>query len=126
MNVASPLPVSPQRLGFYLDDSLHPVIISSLRAYGIRVMRPTEAKLHQQSDATQLLFAYRHQLVMVTADATFLKFAIEQKMHSGLIYSPIDLPIGRVLRQLLLLYEAFKPQELIGTIEVLDWGCGIL
>ncbi|TAD77866.1 MAG: hypothetical protein EA001_09150 [Oscillatoriales cyanobacterium] len=126
VNVASPSPASPQRLGFYLDDSLPPVVIASLRAYGIRVTRPTEAKLQDQSDATQLLFAYRHQLVVVTADAAFVKFAIEQKMHSGLIYSPMELPIRRVLRQLLLLYEVFQPQEFKGVIEILDWGRGIL
>lgn len=110
----------PPRVGFYLDDSLDPVLGLALRGYGVRTVRPTEAKLQDQSDATQLLFAYRYQLVVVTADAMFLRFAQEQKIHGGVVYSPLTLPVSRAVRQLLLIYEIFEPQDWAGTIELLS------
>ena len=120
MLLTPPQPVSQPRLGFYLDDSLDPAVSAALRGYGVRATRPTEVKLQNQSDATQLLFAYRHQLVFVTAEVTLVKFAGSQKDHGGVVYSPLALPIGRIVRQLLLLYETFQPTELAGKIEILS------
>lgn len=109
-----------KRIGYHLDEHIDPGISKALRHYGIRITTPLETGLRTQGDAAQLMLACQQQQVIVTHDATFLRFTQSQGIHFGIVYChPLEPGTSDLIRRLILIYEVLTPEEMIGNTEVL-------
>lgn len=107
------------RIGFYLDDGVDPIVSRSLQVYGVRVLAPTDLDRRDSADLELLMLACQKQLAIVTHDLALLNLAREQVGHFGLVYCDHDLPgTSELIRRLLLVYEALTIDDLLGRIEI--------
>lgn len=105
---------------FHLDEHIPTSIAAGLRRRGIDVSTSVESGLVAADDATQLAFAASSGRVLVTHDADFLRLHAEGATHTGIAYCQQGaVPIGEMLRHLVLIYDLLTPEEMAGRIEFL-------
>lgn len=110
----------PERIRFHLDENVDPAIASALRRNGIDVTTSQENNLLAESDTIQLNFARSQSRILVTHDDDFLIMNSQGIDHSGIVYCQKNTKsIGYLIRMLILLYEATKPEEMKGRVEYL-------
>jgi predicted nuclease of predicted toxin-antitoxin system len=103
---------------FHLDESCNPAIARVLRGRGIDVTTSAEAGLLRASDEAQLKFALSENRVLVTHDADFLRLNAANVPHAGIAYChPESRSIGKIIRQLVLIWEILEPEEVSGRVE---------
>lgn len=108
------------KIRYHLDEQIQSVIARELRLQGIDVTTTVEAQLRTESDESQLAFASREGRVLVTYDDDFLKLATIYSNHSGIAYChPNKYSIGQIKEMLLLMYEVFTSEEMMGRVEFL-------
>jgi predicted nuclease of predicted toxin-antitoxin system len=109
-----------KRIRYHLDEHITSVIARELRLRGIDVTTTVEVNLRTKSDDSQLAFATQKGRVLVTHDDDFLKLAIFNKNHSGIAYCHQNkLSIGQIIETLVLMYEVYTPEDMIGRVEFL-------
>ncbi len=109
-----------KKIRYHLDEHIKSVIARELRLHGIDVTTTVEVKLRTKSDESQLAFASREERVLVTHDDDFLKLAIKNKNHSGIAYChQTKHSIGKMIETLVLIYEVYTPEDMIGRVEFL-------
>jgi predicted nuclease of predicted toxin-antitoxin system len=109
-----------ERIRFHLDEHIPPAIAVALRKNGIDVTTTTQAGLLTRSDERHLDFARESGRVIVTHDSEFLRIAQGTTDHPGIAYCPLGaLSVGRIIRSLILIYEALDPGEMAGRVEYL-------
>ena len=108
-----------ERVRFYADEHVAPAVIAGIRRRGGDIVTVQEAGLRGESDEKQLSYARSSGRVILTQDTDFLRLHNEGRHHSGIIYAPMRLPVGEIIRGLLLIHELLTPEEMTGHIEFL-------
>ncbi|MCY3019069.1 MAG: DUF5615 family PIN-like protein [Planctomycetota bacterium] len=107
-----------ERIRFHLDESVDPGMAAALQRYGIDVTTSQEAGLLHRPDGEQWAFAIRHDRVLVTHDADFLRLARRQPLHSGVAYCAMSArSIGEIIRRLIVIHDTRAPEEMKGQVE---------
>ncbi len=88
-----------------------------LRARGADVVTVQEVGRLGASDAEHLDFALAAGRVVFTHDDDFLRLAAQGAAHAGIVFAPRQLPIGGVIRGLILIGHVWTAEEMIGRIE---------
>jgi hypothetical protein len=110
----------PRTIRFHLDENCDPRIGAGLKLHGVDVTTTPEAGLLQASDEVQLAYAVAQARVIVTQDADFLRIAAAGKESSGIVFYPDQgRLIGQVIRDLLLIWEVYEPEEIRNRVEFL-------
>jgi len=71
------------------------------------------------SDEEHLAFALKNERVIITQNADFLRLNNAGETHAGIIHTLQRLPIGTVIRGLMLIHEALEPEDMLGEVEYL-------
>lgn len=109
-----------EKISFHLDEHVNPAIAKQLRRRNINVTTTVEVSLRGQSDESQLAFASREGRVLVTHDDDFLKLASVSREHSGIAYCHQESrSLGEIVTTLVLMYEVYAPEEMMGRVEYL-------
>jgi predicted nuclease of predicted toxin-antitoxin system len=109
-----------ERIRFHLDEHIDPDIARALRRYGIDVTTTVEMNLRTRSDEMQWQFICQEQRVLVTQDRDFLIIASRTSEHPGIAYCrPATRSIGEMIEALILIYEVYRPEEMVGCVEFL-------
>ena len=110
----------PEPIRFHLDENVDPDIAVGLSRFGIDVTTTVEARLRTLSDTAQLGFARQERRVLVTHDDDFLRIASQSSDHPGIAYCRQETrSIGEIIRALILTYEVFTAEEMVGRVEYL-------
>jgi predicted nuclease of predicted toxin-antitoxin system len=110
----------PRTIRFHLDENSDPRIAAGLRLHGVDVTTTPEAGLLHAPDEEQLVFAIHHGRVVITQDADFLRIlAAGREMPGIAFYSAQSRSIGEVIRDLLLIWEIYEPEEMSNRVEYL-------
>lgn len=72
-----------------------------------------------QSDETHLAFALAQNRVIFTHDDDFLRLAAKNINHAGIVYSPQQLPIRKIIHGLMLIREVLQSEDMHNQIEFL-------
>jgi len=105
---------------FHLDENCDPRIAAGLALHGVDVTTTPEAGLLHVSDEAQLAFALAQGRVIVTQDTDFLRIAAAGQETPGVAFYPDQgRSIGQVIRDLLLIWEVYEPDEMRNRVEFL-------
>ncbi|MBD1807374.1 DUF5615 family PIN-like protein [Microcoleus sp. FACHB-SPT15] len=109
-----------ERVRFHLDEHIDTEVARALRRYGIDVTTTVEVGLRTSLDEAQLAFIRQEQRVIVTHDKDFLSIASRTSNHPGITYCKQGTrSIGKIIESLLLIYEVYTPEEMVGRVEFL-------
>ncbi len=109
-----------ERIRFHLDENVKSAVARELRRRLIDVTTTIEAGLLAQSDELQLAFICEQKRVIMTHDDDFLTIASLSSEHSGIAYCKQGTrSIGQIIEALVLIYEVYKPEEMVGRVEFL-------
>jgi predicted nuclease of predicted toxin-antitoxin system len=79
-----------------------------------------ESGLLEAADEEQEAYALREGRVLFTQDEDFLSIHASGAAHSGIVYCKKDTrSIGEMIRGLVLIWEIYEPEEMVGRIEFL-------
>jgi predicted nuclease of predicted toxin-antitoxin system len=110
----------PRTIRFHLDENCDPRVGAGLRLHAVDVSTTPEAGLLQAPDEAHLAYAVAQSRVIVTQDTDFLRIAASGAEHPGLVFYPCQArTIGQVIRDLLLIWEVYEPQEMSNRVEFL-------
>lgn len=108
----------PRTIRFHLDENCHHGIAEALRRYGVDVTTTPEANLLGASDEEQLRFAVGQGRTVFTQDKDFLRLAGQGTEHHGILYCRQQTrSVGDIIRGLVLVWEAYEPEELKNHVE---------
>lgn len=109
-----------ERIRFHLDENVKSAVARELRRRGIDVTTTIEAGLLSQSDELQLAFICEEKRVIMTHDNDFLTIASLNSEHPGIAYCKQGThSIGQIIEALVLIYEVYTPEEMVGRVEFL-------
>ena len=108
-----------RRVSFYLDEHVHKAVAAGLRRRDVDVLRAQEAGLLSADDREHIEAAAREGRVIFTQDTDFLRLHGAGVAHCGIVYAPQHTPIGRILRGLMLIYDALAPEGMSNHVEFL-------
>jgi len=108
-----------REIRFYTDEQVSKAVIRGLRDRGVDVLTTPEANNLHATDIDHLRFAWSEQRVLFTQDDDFLKLAASGAEHAGIIYAPQSIPIGQIVRGLILIYEVLDSDDMKGHVEYL-------
>ncbi len=106
-------------VSFYTDEHLPSAVVKGLRERGVDVLTATEAGLRGASDETHLAHARAANRVLVSHDVDFLRLHAAGAEHAGIAYGPQDLPVGDIIRGLMLIVHVLESEEMINHVEFL-------
>jgi predicted nuclease of predicted toxin-antitoxin system len=110
----------PKAIRFHLDENCNRAIADGLRRRGVDVTTTPEAGLIQSTDEMQAAFALSEGRVIFTQDRDFLRLHAHGTSHLGITYCDKDtLGVGEIINGLVLIWEIYDPEEMIGRIEFL-------
>ena len=104
---------------FYADEQVARAVVKGLRERGVDVLTVTEAGLLGAADDAHLARALRDGRVVLTHDVDFLRLHAAGVRHGGIVYAPSELPIGDVIRGLMLIVQVLDAEDMIGHVEFL-------
>jgi uncharacterized protein with PIN domain len=105
---------------FHLDENCDPRIAAGLRLHGVDVTTTADAGLLEASDEEQLAYAVAQGRVVVTQDTDFLRMASAGKDSPGIAFYPNQgRSIGQTIRDVLLVWEVYEPEEMRNRVEFL-------
>ena len=107
------------KVRYYTDENISKAVINGLRQRKVAVLSAPEAGMLGASDAEQLAFALENERVVFTQDDDFLRLAASSEEHAGIVYSVQKMPIGDVIRGLMLIYEVLEAEDMVGKVEYL-------
>lgn len=108
------------KIKFHLDENVSNAIANGLRIRGIDVTTSAEVSLIGASDRQQLAYALSEKRVIFTFDNDFLSLAATGMEHSGIIYTRQQRQsIGKVISNLILIWECLEPEYIYNNIEFL-------
>ncbi|MEG4861811.1 MULTISPECIES: DUF5615 family PIN-like protein [unclassified Microcoleus] len=109
-----------ERIRFHLDENVKSAVARELRRRLIDVTTTIEAGLLAQTDESQLAFICEQKRVIMTHDDDFLTIASLSSEHPGIAYCKQGTPsIGQIIEALVLIYEVYTPDEMVGRVEFL-------
>ena len=105
---------------FHLDENCDPRIAAGLALHGVDVTTTLEAGLLHVSDEAQLAYAVAQGRAIVTQDTDFLRIAAAGQETPGIVfYSVQGRSIGKLIGDLLLIWEVYEPDEMRNHVEFL-------
>ena len=105
---------------FHLDEHCPHALAEGLRRHGVDVTTSVEANLLAATDQGQLAFAVAGGRAFFTQDSDFLQINATGIPHHGILYChQRKYSRGDLLRQLLLVWEVYEPEELRDRVEYL-------
>ncbi len=104
---------------FYTDEHVAWAVVKGLRGRGIDVLTVTEAGWAGATDTAHLARAQRDGRVVLTHDADFLRLHAAGVGHAGIVFASRELPIGDVIRGLMLIVQVLDAEDMIGHVEFL-------
>ena len=108
------------KIRFHLDEQVDPEIALQLRRRGIDVTTTVEVGLRTSSDESQLDFICQQNRVIFTHDQDFLIIASRTSVHPGIVYCKQKTrSLGEMIEGLVLIYEVYSPEEMVGCVEYL-------
>jgi hypothetical protein len=108
-----------ERIAFYMDEQIPRAVTEGLRRRGGDVLTAQEAGLRGATDEEHLAYASREARVIFTQDADFLRLHAAGRSHRGIVYAPQRLPIGAIVRGLMLIYDVLSPEDMLDQVEFL-------
>ncbi|MGK7904770.1 MAG: DUF5615 family PIN-like protein [Hormoscilla sp.] len=109
-----------EQIRFHMDEQVKSVIARELRRRGIDVTTTVEARLRTRSDELQLDYIRQEGRVIFTQDRDFLVLASRTREHPGIVYcKQRTRSIGEIIENLVLIYEVYSPEEMVGRVEYL-------
>ena len=112
--------MAEQRISFYLDEHVARAVAFGLRRRGIDVLTVQEAGLAGESDRSHLTLATAQRRVIFTQDDDFLRLHAQGISHAGIVYGHRRMPIGDVIRGLVLISNILTPNEMCDHVEFLS------
>lgn len=100
-----------------MDENVPRAITEGLRRRGIEVVTVQEMDMRGATDEEQLEFAAQHALVTFTQDTDFIRLLSRGIFHTGIVYAAQKLPIGEVLRGMILISEILNSEDMVHKIE---------
>ena len=107
------------KLKFHLDESVSNAIAKGLRMRGIDVTTSPEEGLIGASDEERLAYALSQGRVVFTFDDDFLVLSSMGLEQYGIIYSHQRQSIGKIISNLVLIWECLEPDYLYKNVEFL-------
>ncbi len=107
------------KIRYYTDENVSRAVVNGLRQRGVNVLSVPETGLLGAGDEQQLAFALEQGQVIFTHDDDFLRLATAGKQHAGIVYSSQQLPLGAIIRGLMLIYEVLTPEDMQNQVEFL-------
>ncbi len=110
----------PRAVRFHLDEHCPDAIAHGLRRIGIDVTTTAEAGLLGAIDESQIRHAHSQGRVILTGDEDYLSLAARGVPHAGVVYlGRGKRRVGDVIDRLVLIWEVYEPDEMVGRIEYL-------
>jgi hypothetical protein len=104
---------------FLMDAQVPLAITRGLRTRGVEVVTVQEVGLAEAADIQILAWAGEQGYVLFTQDSDFLALHHQGLSHHGLVYGHQQMPIGQVVRGLMLIYEVLAAAEIQSRVEFL-------
>jgi hypothetical protein len=105
---------------FHLDEHISGHIAAGLRRRNIEVTTAVEVGLTGATDLAHLEFAGSSGRVVVTQDDDFLRLHAPGVTHAGIAYcQQQSMPIGEMLRRVILIHDLLSAEEMAGRVEFL-------
>jgi len=105
---------------FHLDEHISAGIAAGLRRRNIDVTTAADAGLIGATDVAHLEFAASAERVVVTQDDDFLRLHAQGATHAGIAYcQQQSMPVGEMLRRVILIHDLLASEEMAGTVEFL-------
>jgi len=105
---------------FHLDEHISGHIAAGLRRRNIEVTTAVEVGLTGATDLAHLEFAGSSGRVVVTQDDDFLRLHAQGVTHAGIAYcQQQSMPIGEMLRRVILIHDLLSAEEMAGRVEFL-------
>jgi len=108
-----------QAIRLYLDEHVPRAVANGLRLRGVDVLTTAEAAMQAATDEAQLNFAVAQTRTIVTLDADYLRLHAAGAHHAGIIYGPQGMPIGDMIRGVMLVIELLADVEMVDHVEFL-------
>jgi hypothetical protein len=102
-----------------MDEQVPSAVTAGLRLRGVDVLTVQEAVMVGATDQDQLAFAARQGRVLFTHDADFLHLHTAGTSHAGIAYAPQQMPVGQIVRGLMLIYQVLEPADMRNHVEFL-------
>ena len=102
----------------YLDEHVAAAVAKALRKRDVDVLTTPETGMIGASDRDHLAPASSENRVLFTRDADFLRLLAEGVPHSGIAYATQALPLGDVVRGLLI-HDVLEPGDMKQRVEFL-------
>ena len=108
----------PRTILFHLDENCTKAIANGLRRQGIDVTTTPEVGLLGATDEEQAAYALPTGRIIFTQDRDFLRIHAAGIPHAGIAYCEKDArSIGEIIDALVLLWEIYEPDEMVGRVE---------
>lgn len=88
-----------------------------MRARGVDVSRVQEEGLRGADDDVLVKKAHSEGRVILTQDRDFLRLHAAGVAHSGIVYTPQQSSVSRLISGALLVYEILSAEDMMGHIE---------
>jgi hypothetical protein len=110
----------PKTIRFHLDESCDPKVALGLRQQGIDVTTAPQAALLRAQDQGHVDYALASGRMIITLDQDFLRMNAEGIAHAGVAYCKQGTrTIREIIDGLVLIWEVYEPEELVGRVEFL-------
>lgn len=104
---------------FYADEHVSKAVVRGLRERGVDVSTVADAALSGAPDDAQIAHARREGRVLFSHDADFLRLHAAGLEHAGIVHSTQEMPVGDVIRGLMLIVQILDSDDMTGHVEFL-------
>jgi predicted nuclease of predicted toxin-antitoxin system len=102
---------------YFLDEHVATAVAKGLRRRGVDVLTVPDALTLGVSDADQLALARSHGRVFVTHDADYLRLAVGNQFHSGVVFATRQMPVGDLIRAVVLIHQILTAEDMVGRVQ---------
>jgi hypothetical protein len=103
---------------FHLDEHCDPAFAAGLRVHGVDVTTTADAGLLSAEDEQHIAYSLQASRVVFTQDDDFLRLNASGVEHGGIVFSSQrSRSIGQIIAGLLLIWEAYEPEEMVNRVE---------
>jgi predicted nuclease of predicted toxin-antitoxin system len=104
---------------YYTDEHVALAVIRGLRRRGIDVVSAIDAAMGGAADLEHVEFACQQERVLFTQDADFLRLHASGLRHTGIVYARQGMPIGEMIRGLVLIQQVLDTEDMQDFVEFL-------
>lgn len=101
---------------FYADENVPIAVSKALKKRGINIITAQESGMLKQDDNVHLSFAISEKRAIITHDSDFLKLAMKESNHFGILFFTKQVSIGQAIEEIEQVYLAYNAEELYGVV----------